>query len=95
MGIDLGLSSFATLSTGEKILAPVFFREDEKKRAFWQRKMAKKKKGSQYRRKARRKIARIHARIADRRNDFLHKLSTRLVNENQVIVVEDLSEKTC
>lgn len=56
--------------------------------------MAKKKKGSKNRRKARRKVVRIHARTADRRNDFLHKLSTRLVNENQVIVVEDLSVKS-
>ncbi len=93
VGIDLGLSSFATLSTGEKVLAPEFFREEEKKLAFWQRKLAKKKNGSKNRRKARRKIARIHARIADRRNDFLHTLSTRLLNENQVIVVEDLSVK--
>ena len=76
VGIDLGLSSLVTLSTGEKLLAPNFFREEEKKLAFWQRKMAKEKKGSK-----------------NRRNEFLHKLSTRLVNENQLIVVEDLSVK--
>lgn len=70
-----------------------FFRKEEKKLAFWQRKLARKKKGSRNRRKARRNVARIHARISDRRRDFLHKLSTRLVNENQVLAVESLSVK--
>ncbi|WP_201770208.1 RNA-guided endonuclease InsQ/TnpB family protein [Leptospirillum ferriphilum] len=93
VGIDLGVASFATLSTGEKIDAPDFFRKDEKTLAFWQRRLARKKKGSQNRRKARRKVARIHARVADRRHDFLHKLSTRLVNENQVLAFESLSVK--
>lgn len=93
VGIDMGLSSFSAFSTGEKIPAPNFFRKEEKKLAFWQRKLARKKKGSNNRRKARRNVARIHARISDRRRDFLHKLSTRLVNENQVLAVESLSVK--
>ena len=93
VGIDLGVAFFATLSTGEKEENPNFFRKEEKKLAFWQRKLSKKKKGSNNRRKARRKVARIHARISDRRNNFLHELSTRLVNENQVLAVESLSVK--
>ncbi|MFD0853196.1 RNA-guided endonuclease TnpB family protein, partial [Actinomadura adrarensis] len=56
-----------------------------------QRELSRKAKGSANRRKAKAKVARIHARIADRRRDFLHKLSTRLVRENQTVVIEDLS----
>ncbi|WP_235845984.1 transposase [Dictyobacter aurantiacus] len=58
-----------------------------------QRRHAKKKKGSKNRDKARHKVARIHARIVDRRSDFLHKLSTRLIRENQTICVESLQVK--
>src|SRR5699024_12725510 len=56
-----------------------------------QRELSRKQKGSANRDKARKKVARVHARITDRRKDFLHKLSTRLVRENQVVVIEDLS----
>lgn len=93
VGIDLGLSSFAILSTGEKIDAPEHFRANEAKLAKLQRRMAKKQKGSQRRAKAKLKVARLHAKITDSRRDFLHKLSTRLINENQVIAVESLSVK--
>lgn len=88
---DLGLTHFAILSTGEKVAAPNMFRGHEARLAKWQRRLAKKQKGSKNRAKARRKVARVHARIADARKDFLHKLSTRLVNENQVIAVESLA----
>lgn len=91
VGIDLGLSHFATLSTGEKVAAPNIFRKNEAKLAKLQRRLAKKTKGSNRRRKARLKVAKLHAKIADSRRDFLHKLSTRLINENQVIAVESLS----
>ena len=91
VGIDLGLTHFATLSTGEKIAAPNTFRKNEKKLAKLQRKFSKKIKGSANRRKAKLKVARLHAKTADTRRDFLHKLSTRLVNENQVIAVESLA----
>lgn len=91
VGIDLGLTHFAVLSTGEKIAAPNTFRKNQKKLATLQRRLAKKKKGSSNRIKARLKVAQLHAKIADTRKDFLHKLSTRLVNENQVIAVESLS----
>lgn len=91
VGIDLGLTHFAILSTGEKIAAPNTFRKNEAKLAKLQRRLAKKTKGSARRAKAKLKVARLHAKIADSRRDFLHKLSTRLINENQVIAVESLS----
>ena len=93
VGIDLGLSHFAILSTGEKVAAPNTFRKNEAKLAKLQRRLAKKQKGSNRRAKAKLKVARLHAKIADSRRDFLHKLSTRLINENQVIAVESLSVK--
>lgn len=93
IGIDLGLTHFAILSTGEKIEAPNVFRRDEKKLAKLQRRLAKKQKGSKNRAKAKLKVARIHAKIADTRRDFTHKLSTRLIRENQTIAVETLAVK--
>ncbi|GHO61673.1 transposase [Ktedonobacter sp. SOSP1-52] len=93
LGADLGLKSFVGLSTGEVVGNPKFFHKDEKKLAKAQRRHAKKKKGSKNRDKARLKVARFHARIADRRRDFLHKLSTRLIRENQVVCVESLAVK--
>ena len=93
VGIDLGLTHFATLSTGEKISSPNVFRKNEKKLAKAQRKLAKKKKGSKNKAKAKLKVARIHAKIADTRKDFTHKLSTRLIRENQTIAIETLAVK--
>jgi putative transposase len=93
VGADLGLKSFVILSDGEVVGNPKFFHKDEKKLAKAQRRHAKKKKGSKNRDKARLKVARIHARITDRRRDFLHKLSTRLIRENQTICVESLQVK--
>ena len=91
VGIDLGLTHFAILSTGEKVSSPKAFSTNEKKLAKLQRRLAKKQKGSANYKKAKLKVARLHAKIADTRKDFLHKLSTRLVNENQVIAVESLA----
>ncbi|MGZ2747662.1 RNA-guided endonuclease InsQ/TnpB family protein [Burkholderia stagnalis] len=91
VGIDFGLTDFVVLSTGEKIAAPNAFRKNEVRLAKLQRRLARKQKGSANRRKARLKVARMHARIADTRRDFLHKLSTRLINENQVIAIESLA----
>jgi putative transposase len=91
VGVDLGLTHFAILSTGEKVVSPNTFRRNETKLAKLQRKLAKKQKGSNRRIKAKLKVARLHARIADSRRDFLHKLSTRLINENQVIAIESLA----
>ncbi|MER7134483.1 RNA-guided endonuclease InsQ/TnpB family protein [Streptosporangium saharense] len=91
VGVDMGLTVLATLSTGEKIANPRHERRDRRKLARAQRALARKEKGSANRVRARLKVARVHARIADRRRDHLHKVTTRLVRENQVIVVEDLS----
>jgi IS605 OrfB family transposase len=72
---------------------PRFFAKDEKKLARAQRKQAKKRKGSKNRDRARRQVARIHARIADRRRDYQHQLSTEIIRENQVVCVESLTVK--
>jgi putative transposase len=91
VGIDAGLAHLLTLSSGEKIANPRYERRDHARLAKAQRAHARKKKGSANRAKTRLKVARIHARIADRRRDHLHKLTTRLVRENQTVVIEDLS----
>ncbi|MBF6374480.1 RNA-guided endonuclease InsQ/TnpB family protein [Nocardia farcinica] len=91
IGVDAGVTSLYTFSTGEKVSNPRHEKRDRARLAKAQRVLAKKEKGSANRAKARLKVARVHARIADRRRDHLHKLSTRLVRENQVIAIEDLS----
>jgi len=93
IGADLGLKDFVILSTGETVGNPKLFYKNEKKLAKAQRRLAKKHKGSKNRARARKHVARIHARIADRRRDFLHQLSTRLIRENQTICVETLAVK--
>ncbi|GAJ40745.1 putative transposase [Parageobacillus caldoxylosilyticus NBRC 107762] len=93
VGVDLGLKDFAILSTGEKINAPKYFRKYEKKLARWQRILSRRQKGGSNWNKARLKVARIHEKIVNARRDFLHKLSTKLIDENQVICLEDLQVK--
>lgn len=92
VGIDVGLADFAILSTGEKIPNPNFGRSDRRIKGL-QKKLARQKKGSNRYKRTKQKLAREHEKIADRRRDFLHKLSTRLVDENQAIAVEDLNVK--
>ncbi|MFJ6750067.1 RNA-guided endonuclease InsQ/TnpB family protein [Streptomyces sp. NPDC091266] len=92
VGIDVGITSLLTLSTGEKVANPKFERRDRARLARAQRALSRKAKGGGANRaKARRKVGKVHARIADRRQDLLHKLTTRLVRENQTIVIEDLA----
>lgn len=91
VGVDAGVTSLVTLSTGEKVTNPRHEQRDRARLAKAQRSLSRKAKGSANRAKARKKVARVHARIADRRKDFLHKLTTRLVRENQVVVIEDLT----
>ncbi|MDH6222479.1 RNA-guided endonuclease InsQ/TnpB family protein [Streptomyces pseudovenezuelae] len=91
VGIDAGITSLVTLSTGEKVTNPRHERRDRARLARAQRELSRKAKGSANREKARERVARVHARIADRRRDHLHKLSTRLVRENQTVVIEDLT----
>jgi putative transposase len=93
VGVDAGLEHLLPLSTGEKITNPRHERRDRKRLAKAQRELSRKAKEGSNRAKARRKVARIHARIADRRRDMLHKLTTRLVRDNQVVVIEDLTVK--
>ncbi|MFF5213434.1 RNA-guided endonuclease InsQ/TnpB family protein [Streptosporangium sp. NPDC000396] len=91
VGVDAGLTALVTLSTGEKIPNPRCERADRKRLTKAQRALARKAKGSANRAKARLRVARVHARIADRRRDQLHQLTTRLVRENQTVVIEDLA----
>jgi putative transposase len=90
-GIDLGLSHFAVLSDGRKIASPRFLRRAEKKLRHAQRVLSRKQKGSNNRDKARIKLARAHARVADARREFCHQLSTKLIRDNQAVAVEDLA----
>ncbi len=90
VGIDLGIKTFAVMSNGEKAESPSYKKLDRKVRKL-QCKLARQPKDSKRRNVTRIKIAKLHNRIADTRKDFLHKLSTKIVNENQVIVLEDLN----
>jgi putative transposase len=91
VGIDIGLTHFATFSTGEQIANPRFFRTDEQALAKAQRRLAKEAKGTPERMQCKRIVRRIHERITNRRKDVAHKLSRRLASEFGVIVFEDLS----
>jgi len=93
IGIDLGLTYFAVLSDGRKIASPRLLRRAQKKLRRAQRSLSRKQPGSQNRDKARVKVARAHARVADARREFHHQLSTALIRENQAIAVEGLAVK--
>ena len=90
IGIDLGIKTFAAMSNGETAQSPSYKKLDRKVRRL-QRKLARQPFDSKRRNRTRIQIAKLHNRIADTRKDFLHKLSTKIVNENQVIVLEDLN----
>jgi putative transposase len=93
VGIDLGITSLIALSTGEKVANPKGFKAKRAKLRKAQKALSRKQKGSNNRYKARLKVAKVHAEISDARQDFLHKLTTRLVRENQTIAIEDLAVK--
>jgi putative transposase len=93
IGIDLGITSLIALSNGDKIANPKSFKAKRHKLRKAQKALSRKQKGSKNRQKARLKVAKVHAQISDVRNDFLHKLTTQLVRENQVIAFEDLAVK--
>jgi putative transposase len=93
VGIDVGLSSLLATSDGMKVGNPRYLKRYERQLAYCQRQLAKKKKGSANRAKARRKVARLHAKIADCRRNHTHQLTRRLINENQVLALESLSIK--
>ncbi|WSF37098.1 transposase [Streptomyces sp. NBC_01351] len=90
VGIDAGLRDLVVLSTGEKIANPKHGSKNRERLARAQKELSRKDKGSKNRSKAGIRVARIHARIADSRRDHLHRLTTRLVRENQTLVIEDL-----
>jgi putative transposase len=96
IGIDLGLTHFAIVSNGIKVSKydnPRHLNKHEKNLKRKQQKLAKKQKGSKSRNKARKTVAKVYERVSNSRQDFLHKLSRKLVNENQVVVVENLNVK--
>ncbi|MDR7317201.1 IS200/IS605 family element RNA-guided endonuclease TnpB [Brevibacillus nitrificans] len=90
VGIDLGLKVFAVCSNGEVVANPKYLRKHEKQLARWQRILSRRKKGGSNWYRAKKKVALIHERIAHCRQDFLHKLSTKWIRENQTICLEDL-----
>jgi len=90
IGIDLGIKTFAVMSNGEKAESPSYTRLDRKVRKL-QKKLARQQKDSKRRNQTRVRIAKKHNQLADTRKDFLHKLSTKVVSENQTIVLEDLN----
>jgi putative transposase len=93
LGIDVGLTDLAVTSDGSKFANPKHVLKAQKNLAKKQQHLSRKAKGSNTRNKARLLVAKAHERVANARQDYLHKLSTRLVNENQVIAVEDLHVK--
>lgn len=93
IGIDLGIKEFAITSNGEMIENPKYLRKSEKKLRKLQKDLSRCKKGSKNREKCRVKVAKQHEKIANQRKDFLHKLSTRIIRENQTIALEDLRVK--
>lgn len=93
VGIDLGLKHFAINSNGVKTSSPQFLRKSEKKLARAQRKLSKKVKGSNNFKKQKLKLAKLHEIVANQRKDFIHQLSRRIVDDNQVICLETLKVK--
>jgi putative transposase len=93
IGFDAGLKDFAVFSDGERVAPPKFYRRAAKKLRKAQRILSRRKKGSNNRAKAKKRVARVHRRIANQRGDFLHKLSTRIVGANDGVCVENLNLK--
>jgi putative transposase len=91
LGIDLGLTHFATLSTGEKFDNPRLLKASLKKLAREQRRLSRKAKGSKNRQKQKIRVALAHEKIGNQRKDFLHKLSSKIIGENQAVAIEDLN----
>ncbi len=93
IGVDLGVKDVVVCSNGFASGNPKHYQKYQARLKTLQRRLAKKKKGSNNRHKARLKVAKLHAKIADCRKDFLHKLSSKLVSENQAIFTETLAVK--
>ena len=93
VGIDVGLESFTTLSTGEKTEPPKFYRRSQKKLARAQRKLSRARKGSKNRLKARKRVANVHQKIRNQRADWLHKHALGIVQRFDMVCIEDLNVK--
>lgn len=93
MGLDLGLKELVVTSNGERINPPQYYRRQARKLARAQRTLSRKQRGSQNRTKARRHVARLHQKIKNQRQDFLHQLTTSLVREHDGLCIEDLCVK--
>lgn len=93
VGVDVGLETFATFSTKEKIVNPRFFKTDEKVLAKAQRKLSKQTKGSPKRKRVKKVVIRIHERISNRRHNFIHQEARKVVNKFGIICVEKLKIK--
>jgi putative transposase len=93
IGIDVGITDFAVISTGEKVENPNYLKNSLKRLKVLQKRVRRKQNGSKNREKAKQKLAVLHEKITTQRNDFQHKLSFKLVSENQAIAVETLDFK--
>jgi putative transposase len=93
VGIDLGIKDFLVLSDGTKIENPKWLRKTEKRIKKVQRDLSRKQKGSKNYERTRLKLAKLHEKISNQRKDFLHQISSKIINENQVVVLEDLKVK--
>ncbi|MBN2109939.1 MAG: IS200/IS605 family element transposase accessory protein TnpB, partial [Methanosarcinaceae archaeon] len=91
VGIDVGIKDFAVLSNGEKIENPKYLKKSMKCLAALQRRLSRKQKGSKNKAKARLAVSKAHERISNQRNDFQHKLSSKLISENQAVALETLN----
>jgi putative transposase len=91
VGLDLGITHLVTISDGKKINNPKHTKKYENRLKLLQQRLSRREKGSNRRNKAKLKVAKLHAKISDSRSDFLHKTSTKLIQENQLIAIEDLS----
>ena len=93
IGIDVGIKDFAVLSTGEKVENPKYLKNSLKRLKVLQKRVSRKQKGSKNRAKAKQRLAVLHDKITNQRNDFQNKLSFKLVSENQAIALETLNVK--
>jgi len=91
IGIDLGIKSLITFSNGQSIDNLKWIRKNEKKLKKKHRQLSKKTKGSNNRNKVRLKLAKLHEKIKNQKQDFLHNITTRIINDNQIIILEDLN----
>jgi putative transposase len=93
VGVDVGIKDFAVLSTGEKVENPKYLKTSLQTLKVLQKQVSRKVKGSNRRKKAIKRLAKLHDRVSNQRNDFQHKLSSRMICENQAITLESLNVK--